>query len=794
MATSSRTAFARARRLNTTPHLARAIGGFALSSFCATAILANPLEPAPEPVAPDPVVRLARQPAESQPVTNQPAPTASATQPTTQPPGPPQEFTFPLPEAEPSAAPPTDDLPSLGDLFDDAFGGDVSGPFLPDVQGARIYSGKKTENIDLEALGPNANNNYRQALVKTPGLLLSEETTPLVSLGYRGLEPHRTQFTQVLKDGIPIHADQFGYPEAYYTPPFQVIDRIEFLRGGASLMYGPQPGGALNFITKNPVTDRPLAIESEQLFGTNSFFSTYNAASGTNGPVGYYIYQHHRQSDGYRQANSDFGLDYGGAKLVFDSGPTSRWTAGFDLYNEQHGEPGGLTRAAFEADPSQSTRLLDRFQLDRYSGWLMYQEMIGEETFVEMRLWGVQYDRFSKRQRGGGFGTAPTGAAALQADFELQNFNTFGFEPRIRHDWGADHTLTIGTQYYHTDSTRRDTRDSVDLSDSLGSSTPGQRKNLVDREIDYFPIFVENLFRFGRWSITPGARFENIWQDLRELQNEEKRVAGVPLAVESDTDFEPLFGLGIAYDLREDQSLQSYFNISQAYRPKIFTQAISTTVGQTVAGDIAPGESYQADVGLRGQPADWIAFDASLFYLELRDQIGTVTTGPGTSEIRNVGDAVHKGAELFVEADLYRWDDDRYGHFRDDCQGAVSLFHSAMWLDAEFIAGPNVGRIPQYAPEYSGRGGFAFTTANARIMLGGTWLDSHFAADNNDPTRFIPAYNVWDLTGQYYFTDRLAISGGIYNVFNRQYFARVRNDGIDPAADRNYFLGARLDY
>lgn len=768
MASSSRTSSGS----SVTSTSVRFAGAAALAWIFAAVALADELEPAPEPVA-----RLARQSTESQP-----------------PSSPPQEFTFPLPQAEPSVEPVPDDISSLGDLFDDAFGGSVDGPFLPEVQGTRIYSGKKTENIDLDALGPNANNNYRQALIKTPGLLLSEETTPLVSLGYRGLEPHRTQFTQVLKDGIPIHADQFGYPEAYYMPPFQVIDRIEFMRGGASLMYGPQPGGALNFITKNPVADRPLAIESEQLFGTNSFFSTYNAASGTNGPVGYYVYQHHRQSDGFRQANSEFELDYGGAKLIFDSGPTSRWTLGFDLYAEQHGEPGGLTRAAFEADPSQSTRLFDQFELERYSGWLMYQEMIGEQTFVEARLWAVQYDRFSRRQRGGGFGVAPSGAAALLADFELQNFRTIGFEPRIRHDWGADHTLTVGVQYYHTDSLRRDTRDAVELSDSLGSSVPGQRRNFTDREVDYFPIFVENLFRVGRWSITPGVRLENIWQDLRELQNEEKRVAGAPLAVESDTEFEPLFGVGIVYDLLDDQNLQTYFNLSQAYRPKIFTQSISTSVGQSVAGNIAPGESYQADIGLRGRPVDRLTFDASLFYLELRDQIGVVTTGPGASEIRNVGDAVHKGAELFVEADLYRWDDEGCGHYRDDGYGAISLFHSAMWLDAEFIAGPNVGRTPQYAPEYSGRGGLAFTTADARIMFGGTWLDSHFASDNNDPSRFIPAYNVWDITGQYYFMPRLSVTGGIYNVFNRQYFARVRNDGIDPAADRNYFLGARLDY
>ena len=95
------------------------------------------------------------------------------------------------------------------------------------VEGTKIFAGKRATVIDLDALPKVQANNYRQALASTPGLLFSEETTPLVSIGYRGIgEPHRFQFMQVLKDGVPIHADQFGYPEAYYTPPLDVVDRM----------------------------------------------------------------------------------------------------------------------------------------------------------------------------------------------------------------------------------------------------------------------------------------------------------------------------------------------------------------------------------------------------------------------------------------------------------------------------------------------------------------------------------------------------------------------------------------
>src|SRR3990167_2951455 len=50
--------------------------------------------------------------------------------------------------------------------------------FLPDVAGTKVYAGKKTAVVDLQAVPPIINNNYRQALAKTPGPVLSEETTP----------------------------------------------------------------------------------------------------------------------------------------------------------------------------------------------------------------------------------------------------------------------------------------------------------------------------------------------------------------------------------------------------------------------------------------------------------------------------------------------------------------------------------------------------------------------------------------------------------------------------------------
>jgi len=152
------------------------------------------------------------------------------------------------PAAKPRGASSPVKLPTVVVTGESETDATIQPPFLPAVEGTRIYSGKKTTVVDFDALPSIVNSNYRQAFSQTPGLLVSELPNPaLLSLGSRGIgDPHETQDLLVLRDGVPFVVDLFGYPTVYYAPPLESVDRLEFIRGGASLLYGPQPGGALN--------------------------------------------------------------------------------------------------------------------------------------------------------------------------------------------------------------------------------------------------------------------------------------------------------------------------------------------------------------------------------------------------------------------------------------------------------------------------------------------------------------------------------------------------------------------
>lgn len=662
----------------------------------------------------------------------------------------------------------------------------IEGPFLPDVQGTGIFAGKKTTTINLQERPTIINNNYRQVLAKTAGLLLSEETTPLFSIGYRGLEPHRAQFTQVLKDGIPIHADMFGYPESYYAPPLQSVDHIDFVHGGAALMYGPQPGGALNFITKEPDATTPLAAYTENSFGDDEMFSTYTTVTGTLPSMGYRTYVHEREGNGFRVGNSDFEVLGGGLKVVLPLAHDARLTMAYDEYHEEHGEPGGLTKAVADSEGRDNTTLFhDRFRLERYYGTLHYEQPIGEQGQAEFRTFGGHYRRYSKRQRGGGFGAVPTGSAANTNTIEEQDFYTFGMEPRFRYTYDAfgqsDHVLTAGVLSYFSHSPREDQRGS-----SPGADT-GTLRNRSERDMQYLSLFAEHLFRFSRLSLTPGVRLEHIWQDVNEAINQDKFERGTQFGDAEEFDFVPLFGVGATYDVTPEVRL--YTNFSQGYRPKIFTQAVPTGAANVVNDDLEEGNSWTFDVGLRGKMAEALSWDTSLFVMRFEDQIGT-----SGNTIENVGDARHMGLEFAAEADLVTLYDRSQGTTRHDRIGSISPFFNLMLLDAKFTDGPNAHKTPQYAPQYTMRFGTAYRFKDrAKLSLSSVFVDDHFADDAGTTNRTVPSYKVWDLTGEVnLWKDSVVLFGGINNLFDERYYSRIRSDGIDPAYERNIYGGLRV--
>ena len=179
---------------------------------------------------------------------------------------------------------------------------------LNEVEGTAIYAAKKNEVIEMKDITANtASNNARQVFSKVAGLNIWESDGAGLQLGVaaRGLNPSRTSGFNTRLNGYDMSADAIGYPESYYTPPAEALERIEVVRGAASLQYGTQFGGMLNFVKKKGSDSSAAEVLSRQTVGTYGFFNSFNSVGGTVGKFNYYTYAQHKQGNGWR-AYSDF--------------------------------------------------------------------------------------------------------------------------------------------------------------------------------------------------------------------------------------------------------------------------------------------------------------------------------------------------------------------------------------------------------------------------------------------------------------------------------------------------------
>jgi Fe(3+) dicitrate transport protein len=81
-----------------------------------------------------------------------------------------------------------------------------------------------------------------------------------------------------------------------------------------------------------------------------------------------------------------------------------------------------------------------------------------------------------------------------------------------------------------------------------------------------------------------------------------------------------------------------------------------------------------------------------------------------------------------------------------------------------------------------------------KVSFLGTFVDDHFATDDEAPARAIPGYMTWDLTAEVKVTKNFTAMAGLNNVFDESYYSRVRSDGIDPAYGRNFYLGGTIQF
>jgi len=228
---------------------------------------------------------------------------------------------------------------------------------MPEVKDNVLFSGKKNEVLKLSNINANlTNNNAREVFSRIPGVNIweNEGSGIQINVGVRGLSPNRSWELNTRQNGYDISSDVFGYPEAYYNPPLEAVETIQLIRGGASLQFGPQFGGMLNYVLKRE-KQKAFSFETQNTVGSYNMMSSYNAIGGTLKKFSYYVYNHSRSGSGWRE-NNRFTVRNTHAFLEYRFTENTKISTEYTNSDYEMQQPGGLTDAQFNDNAQKSGR------------------------------------------------------------------------------------------------------------------------------------------------------------------------------------------------------------------------------------------------------------------------------------------------------------------------------------------------------------------------------------------------------------------------------------------------------
>ena len=688
--------------------------------------------------------------------------------------------------------------------------------FLPELVGTQINAGKKNSLIVMENVQGNiATNTMRQVMAKVPGIQIWENDPSgiQINVGARGLSPNRSWEFNTRQNGYDISSDPFGYPEAYYTPQLNSVQRLQVVRGAGSLQYGPQFGGMVNFILKDGSDiNKPFQFETQQTAGSFGLFNTYNAIGGETKKTHYYAFWDKRIGNGSRP-NSAFDVNTGYGTFAWKVNSKLKLGTEYTHFNYTTQQPGGLTDAQFKQNHLQSLRNRNWFNVrwDMLAFTANYE--INEKSRINAKVFGLSGDRNSI-----GYMQPPNVADTINSTtlqynnrrVDIDRYRNAGAEIRYVNEYkiaNVKNTVAAGVRYFYGNTTR--------LQNGKGDTGSDYNLNisgLYPTDLQFVTsntaVFAENIIHIGKKLILiPGIRYEYIQNRADGRLSFNNNGGENKVTNQNRIRSFVLMGVGAEYHIGQTEI---YANWSQAYRPVLFSDLTANPITEEIDQNLKDANGYNADLGWRGSIKEFLFFDVSAYYLQYNNRVGIIEqqrTDASFYRLRtNVGNSTSKGAELLVEFSPVK------AFVKKSTFGNISVFASLAFIDARYgdfrVVTKNGNALlettlknkrVEHAPQRIFRTGitYAFKKITATVQYnytGQAFSDANntVAPSGTGVNGLIPSYQIVDLAATYKINERFQIRGGLNNLLNEKYFTRraggYPGPGILSADPRNFFI------
>ena len=681
---------------------------------------------------------------------------------------------------------------------------------LSAVDGTSIFEGKKSEVILVDQSMANlASNNSRQIFSQVAGLNIyqNDDAGLQLNIGGRGLDPNRTSNFNTRQNGYDISADVLGYPESYYTPPAEAIKNIQIVRGAASLQYGTQFGGLVNFVIKEPKLNQKQEIVIRNSLGSNNLFTNFTSFKGSSGKFRYYSYFNFKQGDGFRK-NSFFNSKNFFLKTVYDFSKKSKLSFDLTYFTYLTQQAGGLNDTMFASDPFQSNRKRNWFSVD----WLLYNLTFNHNfrpnKSFSINLFGLNAKRYALGFRVNRVDQIDSNGPR---DLIYGDFKNMGLETKFLNNYKLfqkESIFVLGSKLYFANNESQQGPGS-DMSDADFHFYNDEFPNYNNQSSYKYPnqnisLFGENIIKISnKISVTPGFRLEYI--NTKAKGNFERIIQDAALnVIQHDTIYENrknerlfmLTGLGLTYDINKE--IEAYSNFSQNYRSVTFADISTVNPAYAIDPEISDENGYTFDFGLRGNFENNVNFDASFFHLAYNNRIGFVQKlfedGNLKAYRTNTGDAKIYGLESLIDLNLKKI-------VGMNSKYIFNSFFNFSFIQSEYTSSnePGVeGNEVEFVPKYNFKYGLKFGYKNFTSYLQYSYLSRQFSDSSNSIESNlsgvigeIPAYNILDISLNYKL-GRFKFESGVNNLLNNYYFTRratgYPGPGIIPSPPRNYYF------
>ncbi|WP_256202996.1 TonB-dependent siderophore receptor [Pseudomonas sp. URMO17WK12:I4] len=603
-----------------------------------------------------------------------------------------------------------------------------------------------------------------QALSYTPGLTSSSTAFNRTADRFRirgfGVE---SGTGGSLRDGLRLQNNSYdGIQEPYG------LERVEVVRGAASVLYGQlSPGGMINGVSKRP-TDTPfhelnLQVGSHDRKQLSADFSGPLADSET---LSYRLTLLSRNSDTQQDHINDDKLyiapaltwrpneDTSLTLLSFYQKSDTRFSASLPYQLTKGMGDGGfkIGRHDFIGEPDyddmngEMSALGYEFQHHFNENFTLNHKLRYYETDVKYNY--IQLP-FAENARAAAIAKASaTGILDRQYSDRRERARTWASDTNVESKWqlgSTEHTVLVGFDGYDTSYDSHNFRGnapSLDLT-RYNYGQPVVVSRALDRgsQLDTLQkgVYLQDQIKFDdKWILVLGGRHD--WADQQQTAHRNGAKA-------SQDDEATTYRAGLVY--LADNGLAPYISYSESF----FPVSVASATGQT----FDPTEGKQYEVGVRYQPKDSnILLSAAVYELT---QTNVLKQDSATNQYRQIGEARSRGLELEAKADV---------------TSALSLIASYAYTDArttKSAIAAEVGQRTDETPYHQAALWTSYDFVNwgiprLTVGAGARYMGTTQATKIDSAT---PAYTLFDAMARYQIDDNWAVTVNASNLTNKHY-------------------------